>query len=392
MKNSLLLLGSLVFGFIAASPGAAFASGGGTVVSSPVGVLDQDLYGAFATVLELSGVPVADTPWPGYRLLDANGVMRVLSDVTGPASPAGQYSTSSQLMWSGFGNNAKEFRIQTRYADFGSTCDLNNPTFQDSNNASAPVANYGNGLTSPVYQSGHYSSCENNDHYSQNNFTPVPLITRAAWMYRACRKLGSSASSAQIALMVERIRVPDPTPTPASPYNSSALSGVTLYGDASAPDPSLTYNWCTRVTAPAESDYQALFRAFYPGRTIPQIIDPLRSQNITVSPSASTLKKTVSGTAALMSLHPGSAARAQVLVNPGSQTPRFKEKLTELVSLSDQYIGTLPSSGATGWPSLEDPCLPTPGAPNPNLEQVKAAAAWRALLITMCMDPGWQVL
>jgi hypothetical protein len=64
----------------------------------------------------------------------------------------------------------------------------------------------------------------------------------------------------------------------------------------------------------------------------------------------------------------------------------------ELVAQSNQYIDTLPSVGPSRWQTLENNCLPGQGTPPPNKDQVKAVTAWRALFMTMCMDPGWQVL
>ena len=85
------------------------------------------LFTALTGVLTSSGTAVQDSAWPGYRLMDANGILKVLSDITGPDTPGATYSTSSHLVWSAFGYN-QNLRIQTRFADFGGTCDLNNPS------------------------------------------------------------------------------------------------------------------------------------------------------------------------------------------------------------------------------------------------------------------------
>jgi hypothetical protein len=353
--------------------------------------MNPELFQAFGSVISISGYPAQDVAWPGYRLLDANGVMRVLSDVTGPAAPLEPHSTASQHVWTGFGGGEFNFRIQTRFADFGSTCDLNNPSRTDDNQVTQnpPPPNYGNGLSQTI-QSGPYNSCGKNDQFSQNNFSPLPLTTRAAWLYRVCRRIGVGASSAQISTMVERIRVPDPTPTPTSGLNVSVVLEAVRF-DGNAPDPALSYNWCSRISAPNEADYQSLFRAFYPGRNIPQIIDPFRSLN--TSAKVNSRRTSLSPTALIFTMNlPGARAQGLISIGGATQAPQYREHLMALVTESNQYIDTLPSSGMTRWQALEDKCLPVPGAPLPNKDQVKALAAWRALFTTMCMDPGWQVL
>ncbi len=385
MKNRSLIL--LILGFLLAKTASAQV-GANAVMMSP------ELFQAFGSVISVTGYPAQDVAWPGYRLLDANGIMRVLSDVTGPAAPLDSHSTSSQIIWSGSWGDSGNFRIQTRFADFGSTCDLNNPnrvTDGHTANQLLPPANYGNGLSQQV-QSGPYNSCGTNDQFSQNSFAPLPLTTRAAWMYRVCRRVGAEATSPQIAMMVARIRVPDPTPTPTPGPGNVSVSVLVgpVMADGHGSDPALTYNWCTQISAPTESDYQALFRAFYPGRTIPQIIDPTRSQN---TPAKVSLRRTsLSPTALVFSMNlPLAKAQGPIAVGMINQAPQYREHLMALVSDSNQYIDSLPS-GYGGWEMLEDRCLPVPGAQLPNKEQVKALAAWRAMLITMCMDPGWQVL
>jgi hypothetical protein len=384
MKNRSLIL--LILGFLLAKTVSAQGPGG-------TALMNPELFQAFGSVISVSGYPAQDVAWPGYRLLDANGVMRVLSDVTGPAAPLEQHSTASQYVWTGFGGGENNFRIQTRFADFGSTCDLNNPNRTDGNQVTQnpPPPNYGNGLSQNI-QSGPYNTCGGNDQFSQNNFSPLPLTTRAAWLYRVCRRIGVGASSPQIATMVERIRVPDPTPTPVpgTGLNVSVHQEV-IRIDGATTNPALSYNWCSRISAPTEADYQSLFRAFYPGRNIPQIIDPLRSQYV---PSKVSSRRTSLSPTALIFTMNLPAAKAQGLISVGgaNQAPQYREHLMTLVTESNQYIDTLPSSGTTGWQALEDRCLPVPGAPLPNKDQIKALAAWRALFTTMCMDPGWQVL
>jgi hypothetical protein len=289
------------------------------------------------------------------------------------------------------------YMIQTRYADFGSTCDLNNPDRKDNNGASNPAPNYANGLfsnPSPFnYQSGPFNTCGGNSHFSQNNFSPLPLTTRAAWMYRACRRIGAEATSAQIAMMVERVKVPDPTPTPIPASGvGQAIDVRPVNLDGTGTNPAMTYNWCTKISAPVESDYQSIFRAFYPGRNIPQIIDPSRSQNQQLQPGASSAKSIHPSTALLGLGAPPARADLLAPVLGANTTPQFREHLMALVTESNQYIDTLPSTGPLRWQALESPCMPGLGAPTPTKDQVKALAAWRALFITMCMDPGWQVL
>ena len=386
MKNRSLIL--LILGFLLAKTASAVDYSGSTM-------MNLELYQAFSSVISASGYPAQDVAWPGYRLLDANGIMRVLSDVTGPAAPLAQHSTASQIIWTGPWGEAGNFRIQTRFADFGSTCDLNNPnrvTDGNTPNQLIPPANYGNGLSQTV-QSGPYNSCGTNDQFSQNNFSPLPLTTRAAWIYRACRRIGAEATSAQIAMMVARIRVPDPTPTPVpGPGNVSVAASVVLdRADSNTTDPALTYNWCTQISAPTESDYQSLFRAFYPGRTIPQIIDPIRSQ---YTPSKVSSRRTsLSPTALVFSMNlPSALAQGPISAIGVNQAPQYRELLMSLVNESNQYIDSMPQLGSSGWESMENRCLPNLSAPFPNKDQVKALAAWRAMLITLCMDPGWQVL
>jgi hypothetical protein len=386
MKNRSLIL--LILGFLLAKTVSAQGSAGSAM-------MNPELFQAFSSVISASGYPAQDVAWPGYRLLDANGIMRVLSDVTGPAAPLDQHSTASQLIWTGPWGEAGNFRIQTRFADFGSTCDLNNPnriTDGYTANQLPPPGNYGNGLSQMV-QTGPYNSCGTNDQFSQNNFAPLPLTTRAAWMYRVCRRVGAEATSAQIAMMVARIRVPDPTPTPVpgpGNINVAVLTNV-AFADGSTVDPAQTYNWCSQISAPTESDYQSLFRAFYPGRTIPQVIDPTRSQ---YTPSKVSARRTsLSPTALVFTMNlPSTWAQGFISVGGVNQAPQFREHLMALVTESNQYIDSLPQLGSSGWENMENRCLPSPGAPKPNKDQVKALAAWRAMLITMCMDPGWQVL
>ena len=55
-------------------------------------------------------------------------------------------------------------------------------------------------------------------------------------------------------------------------------------------------------------------------------------------------------------------------------------------------VEAITATGATRWQTLENPCMPGLGVPVPTKDQIKAVSAWRALFITMCMDPGWQVL
>jgi hypothetical protein len=385
MKNRIYVL--LILGFLLAK--SASAQGGTGAM------LDQELFSAFGTVINSTGFSAQDSAWPGYRLLDANGIMRVLSDVTGPAAPLASHSTSSQILWSGLSPVEGNFRIQTRYADFGATCDLNNPDRAGINDASLPLPNYANAVGSPppTFQSGHFNTCGGNAHFSQNTFSPAPLTTRAAWMYRVCRRLGAAATSAQITSMVERLKVPDPTPTPTpgGPGGGILVDTTTVALDGpNMTDPALTYNWCNRISAPTEPDYQSLFRAFYPGRNIPQRIDPTRSQLPPVR--AGSRGSSISPTAAWMTGASSQAKAQWALPNVGISTaPQYREHLMELVAQSDQHIEALPSSGANRWQALEDSCLPSFGSPQPTKYQVKAVAAWRAMLITMCLDPGWQV-
>ena len=308
------------------------------------------LFTALTGVLTSSGTVVQDSAWPGYRLMDANGILKVLSDITGADSPGATYSTSSHLVWSGFGYN-QNLRIQTRFADFGGTCDLNNPSGLDGNVVNAPTANYGNGLTSSVYQSGTFSTCDGNGHFSQNNMAPMPLMTRAAWMYRTCRLISVKATSAQIATLVARIRTPDPVPPP--------TNGTLVYEQIAIDFIPTAYNWCSNITSPSGTDYNSLFRSFYPGRTIPQMVT--NSSN--------------------------PAARGVLDTTTYTPAPLYKEKLEDLVLVNSSFIDTLSSYEQNNF---EDRC--TPGGAIPSLDQVKALSAWRALFLTMCSDPGWNVL
>lgn len=382
MKNRTTLL--LILGLLLAKISSAQTAGGSAF-------LDEELYSAFGSVIRITGYPAQDSAWPGYRLMDANGIMRTLSDVTGPAAPGESYSTSSLLMWSGMLPESKNFRIQTRFADFGGTCDLNNPDNRRSHDVVDPPSNYGNTPSSATYQSGPYSSCGGNTHFSQNTFAPVPLVTRAAWMYRACRRIGAQATTAQIVQMALRLRVPDPTPTPVGSNTNVSLESSNQVISDGRGDPA-TYNWCNLVPTPGENDYQSMFRAFYPGRNIPQIIDPSRSQTTTPT-GVSSRRTSLSPTALVFTLNlPPVHAQGVLPLGGLNQAPQFREHLMALVAQSNAHIDTLPSTGPLRWQVFEDRCIPGPSGPLPTKEQVKAAAAWRAMLITMCMDPGWQVL
>ena len=371
MRNRFVILG-FVLSFLGSMPSA---HAGGSLLS----LIQENgtaLFSVLPSVITTQGTAVQDVAWPGYRLMDANGVLKVLSDVTGPDTPGATYSVSSQMLW---GANP-QLRLQTRYADFGGNCDLNNPSsYVDWIEASAPQSNYGNGLSSTVYQSGTFNTCDGNAQYSQGPFSPTPYMTRAAWTYRACRLISTTATSAQIAYLAARIRNPDPVASGGTvfdtPVKTSSSSG-------SAP----AFNWCTSVSAPSGNDYNSLFRAFYPGRTIPQAV-LIHAQTAPVALRTASVKTS----AVVRPIGGGPIPTVTPILLPEPvpvySAPEYKEKLMDVVAASDIFINTL---SASDQQSLESPCVS--GGAQPTVAQIKAVNAWRALFLTVCMDPGWNLL
>jgi hypothetical protein len=359
----------VILGFVLSFLGLSSpAQAGGSLLS----LLQENgaaLFAALPGVITAQGTAVQDVAWPGYRLMDANGVLKVFSDVTGPDTPGATYSVSSQMLW-GVG---PKLRLQTRYADFGGNCDLNNPSsYIDWIEASAPQANYGNGLASTVYQSGTFNTCDGNAQYSQGAFSPTPYMTRAAWTYRACRLISTTATSAQIAYLAARVRNADPVAT--SGTGVDVLIKTPSFGET-AP----AFNWCNSLSAPSGNDYNSMFRAFYPGRTIPQSV-LIHSQNSPEALKVASAMRPVGG-------WPNTTPKPLPNPVPVYSAPEYKEKLVDVVAASNAFIDTL---SASDQQSLESACVS--GGAQPTVEQIKAVNAWRALFLTVCMDPGWNLL
>jgi len=359
-----------------------------TILSGPTAkaqteLLTPQLFEAMVMGINASGATVSDIPWPGYRIMDANGFLGLIGDVMGPFSQTKTYSTPSRILWSQF----PKLKPQIRYDDFGGTCDYNNPSLNFDNqvrNAAYAIDDYrerrpnyntANGLESEEFQNGMFNTCDDNSQFTKENFTPVPLITRFAWVYRSCKMLSVRTKSQQIARFVNRIRSPDPIATnpnigtgytPAIKVDANDNNGQTV-------EPN--YNWCTNISYPTPEDYQKLFRAFYPGRTIPKnLLTDFAQQGKAVSGSTTQVKRSVS----LLNASP-----LQI-----TSYPRYYERLVDLVNESDAFIATL---GPSQLPDLEDNCNSASNSGTPTLENIKAINAWRALLMISCMDPGPQV-
>jgi hypothetical protein len=389
-RRNLNLFSWIVLGCALVGPASSYAQSGALGGFLGSAGVDQ-LFAVLPNVMNANGTPPADIGWPGYRLMDANGVTKVFSDVMGPDSSNATFSTSSHLLWSGAG----QLRPQTMYADFGGTCDLNNPPPGGyyPYDYSYPLSNYGNDgmvrVVSPTvqvsYQSGTYSTCGGSSQFSQNVFSPIPLLTREAWMYRACRVLSVTSTAEQIAMLASRVRAADPTAGPSHPGGIGvAVDAALIFADGATPP---AYNWCDHISAPADSDYQSLFRAFYPGRSIPKIVSPEVLSGAAVRTNAVKPRgKGAPAWAALLGIQEAGAqfGSAIPVYNP---TPQYQEKLMEVVGQSNIAIDAMSPIQRN---TLENVCVS--GGSIAPVDKIKAVNAWRAILLTMCMDPGWQVL
>jgi hypothetical protein len=279
--------------------------------------------------------------WSGDRLLDANGVLKVLADIMGPAGANLNYSTANTVNWS----ITPKLHIQKAYADMGGNCDLLNPHKVIQHEAVDPPVSHSNGIASTVSQNGTFTSCFGNHIFSKNDFSPKALLTRAGWMYRLCRLVATRSTSLQVTMLSQRVKANDPV-AGSSLYVEQRLSSL----EAGATTTSVP-NWCQIISAPTKVEIAKLFRTFYPGRVIPQI------------------QRDVSNS------------------YPIAQQPLYLERLLELVSHSNALLDGETTQNLN---TLENPCVP--GGSYGDREQIKAVNAWRALFLTMCMDPGWQVL
>lgn len=340
------------------------------------------LFDALSLTVKIADGAAQDTSWQDYRLMDSNGFLSMIGDVLGPQSTQIQQPASSRILWSQY----PKLKPQIHFDDFGGTCDYNNPSMNFRNQVrnpqyalgdpkeTQPNPNSANGLESEIYQDGVFNSCDNNPQFTRESFLPNPVLSRFAWIYRSCKMISVRATSEEITRFANRIQSFNPL--------NAILSDKKETGK---------FNWCEKISLPTMEDYDSLFKAFYPGRSIPKSPDfdygMVKVDRTFVDSTERKIPNRVS------SAPPGPSS-TPISPDPGREprppyVPMYYERLVDLVKESNEFISKLDPSS---YLEMESSCNGKTAGTMPTLEQMKAINAWRALLMVSCMDPGAQVL